>query len=72
MNDDLKTGSYNVLKNGYDKEKIENQLYFCINEACKAFELLDVKRNKTILGNILYLGLEETFKSELSENGEKK
>lgn len=72
LSDDLKSGSYNVLKNGYDKQRIENQLYFCINEACKAFELLDIKRNKTILGNILYLGLEETFKTELSENGEKK
>lgn len=71
LESDLKSGSYNVLRNDYDKKRVENQLYFCINEACKAFELLDIKRNKNILGNILYLGLEETFKSELSGNGEK-
>ncbi len=61
---------YNVLKftcSSTDevKEKIKPQLYFCINEAAKAFELLDLKKNKTILGNIIYLGLEETFKKEL-------
>ena len=71
--DDMKTGSYNVLKhelNGdakeYAKARIVPQLYFCTNEACKAFELLDIKKYKPILINILYLGLEETFKKELS------
>jgi len=67
---DLKTGAYNVLK--FDckdmaevREKVKPQLYFCINEAAKAFELLDLKKNKHILGNIIYLGLEDTFKKEL-------
>jgi len=79
--EDLKKGSYNVLKNGYTgeyesyiKNRVEPQLYFCINEACKAFELLEIKKFKTILGNIIYLGLEETFKRELyiaRKNGEK-
>ena len=69
---DIKNNSYNVLKNGLDgqineyvKERAEAQLYFCANEAGKAFELLDIKKYKTILGNIIYLGLEETFKKEL-------
>ena len=47
------------------KEKIKPQLYFCINEGAKAFELLDIKKYKSILGNIIYLGLEDTFKKEL-------
>ena len=73
LKDDIKKGSYNVLKNGsegdtskYIKNRVEPQLYFCINEACKAFELLDIKKFKTILGNIIYLGLEDTFKKELN------
>lgn len=73
LKDDIKKGSYNVLKNAgegdtskYIKNRVEPQLYFCINEACKAFELLDIKKFKTILGNIIYLGLEDTFKKELN------
>lgn len=65
---DLKMGSYNVLKNTDDndiKTRIKQQLYFCVNEASKAFELLDIKKYKHILGNIIYLGLEETFMKEL-------
>lgn len=68
--DDIKTGSYNVLKNIDDsdiKERIKKQLYFCINESSKAFELLDTKKYKSILGNIIYLGLEETFIKELNK-----
>ena len=69
---DIETSSYNVLKFGmtediteYKKSRVYPQLYFCCNEAGKAFELLDIKKFKTILGNIIYLGLEETFKKEL-------
>lgn len=67
---DIETGSYNVLKNKTDvidinNEFIKPQLYFCSNEAAKAFELLDVKRFKSIIGNIIYIGLEDTFKKEL-------
>ena len=72
---DIKQGSYNVLKYGYDGENIKDyavnrikpQLYFCINEAAKAFELLDIKKYKSILGNVIYLGMEETFLKELCE-----
>lgn len=73
LEDDIKKSSYNVLKSGntenpaeFIKEKIMPQLYFCANEAGKAFELLDIKKYKTILGNIIYLGLEDTFKKELN------
>ena len=66
---DTKTGSYNVLQyaGGDIKEYVSSQLYICINEAAKAFELLDIKRNKPILGNIIYFGLESTFKKELNK-----
>lgn len=70
LSDDKKTGNYNVLKNADDndiKERIKQQLYFCVNEASKAFELLEIKKYKNILGNIIYLGLEETFTKELNK-----
>ncbi len=70
---DIKDNSYNVLKEGYIKgnreyikERTVPQLYFCVNEAAKALELLDIKRYKTVLSNIVYLGLEDTFKKELN------
>lgn len=70
---DIKSGSFNVLKK-YVKEgnikkdtvlKTEPQIYFCINEAAKAFELLEIKKFKPILGNIIYLGLEDVYLKEL-------
>lgn len=68
LEEDIKKGSYNVLKlvdKDEIKDRISRQLYFCTNEAARAFELLDIKKYKTILGNIIYLGLEETFIKEL-------
>lgn len=68
---DIKTGSYNVFRSEKTaeqaKKRAEPQLYFCINEAGKAFELLKLYKYEPILGNIIYLGLEETFKKELSK-----
>lgn len=70
---DIKSESFNVLKK-YVKEgnikkdtvlKTEPQIYFCINEAAKAFELLEIKKFKPILGNIIYLGLEDVYLKEL-------
>ena len=72
--DDIKNNNFNPLKIGNQNitkeeavKRVEPQLYFCINESIKAFELLDIKKYKTILGNIIYLGLEETFKKELKK-----
>ena len=71
---DVAKKAYNVLKYEYEgkedakakvAQRIKPQLYFCVNEAVKAFELLDIKKYKSILGNIIYLGLEETFIKEL-------
>ena len=68
LKEDIKKGRYNVLKNKPQNEVddyIKKQIYFCINEACKAFELLDIKKYKPILGNILYLGLEDIAQKEI-------
>lgn len=76
LEDDIKNGTYNVLKANlkdgadlkvYARSRVEKQLYFCINEAALAFELLDIKKFKPILGNIIYLGLESTFNKELNK-----
>lgn len=73
LDEDIKNGSYNVLSYGIDgdvkeyaKKRVVPQLYFCANEAGKAFELLEIKKYRSILGNIIYLGLEDTFKKELN------
>ncbi|MBR4761864.1 MAG: hypothetical protein IK086_04440 [Clostridia bacterium] len=69
LKSDKKTGSYNVLcyVEGDLSEYVSSQLYISINEAAKAFELLDIKKHKPILGNLIYLGLEDTFKKELNK-----
>lgn len=65
---DIRNKSFNPLKARENpKDLISEQLYFCINEACKAYELLDVKKYKDILGNIIYLGLEDTFLKEINK-----
>lgn len=65
---DMKSGSYNPIKNRKDaKEFAERQLYFSVNEASAAFELLKICKFKNILGNIICLGLEEAFKKELNK-----
>lgn len=68
LEEDTLKGRYNVLKNKPAeevKEYIKSQIYFCINESIKAFELLDIKKYKSVLGNIIYLGLEDTAIKEL-------
>ena len=63
---DLKYNKYNPLKNDADyKSRAHTQLITCINESEKAFELIDICRFKNILGNIIYLGLDETREKEL-------
>ena len=66
---DQKSGSYNVLRyiDGERYKYVSSQLYIAINEAARAFELLNIKRHKPILENIIYLGLESTFKKELNK-----
>lgn len=64
---DIKKHSYNPLKYTinsnsvpieYAKEKLSGTLYVCMVECAKAFELLDLKKYKPILENIIYMGLE--------------
>ncbi len=68
--EDIKLKRYNPLKNSsedsdYIKNFIAPQLNICIAEAAKAYELIEIKKFKNILDNLIYLGLQDTFKKEL-------
>lgn len=67
---DIKKGSYNPLiyqyrYEGQDlgefreqiRDRVEFNLTYSLNEISRAFELLDIKMNKDILENIIYLGM---------------
>lgn len=70
---DIKKGSYNPLLYRFDYKKEEDVTSFknrivdnveftlirCLSEASNAFELIQIKKNKEILNNIIYLGLDK-------------
>lgn len=70
LEEDIKLNRYNPLKSmnekgEYSKDFIAGQLNICIGEAAKSYELLDIKKFKNIIDNLIYLGLQDTFKKEL-------
>lgn len=69
LEEDRKLNRYNPLKDISEENINENfiypQLYICAKETASAMELLDIKKFKNILDNIIYLGLEDTLKKEL-------
>ena len=68
---DQKSGSYNpFLVCGADEERARFNLYYCLNEAVNAYELLDLKSNKGVLDNIMYVGCAEKTKRLLGGNHE--
>ncbi len=68
LEDDIKKGSYNPLK-GYEDgaSRAERNIYMCIHESINAFELINIRQFKNILGNIIYMGLEDTYKRSLNK-----
>lgn len=70
IDEDIKLGRYNPLTAYEDgKERAKRNIYMCINEAINAFEVINIKQLKNILGNIIYLGLEDAFKRSISDEG---
>ncbi len=66
--EDAKKGRFNPLGKLSKQQVIERitpQIYIIIDQAIKAFNLIEFKRYKDILGNIIYVGLEDTMKKEL-------
>lgn len=69
FDDDVKRGSYNPFKNR-EKSSAKGLINNCNVEMANSFELLEFKRYKTILSNIIYQGLPQELKR--IENKEKK
>lgn len=68
LEEDKKLGRYNPLSdltNEEAKNNVAPQLNICIAEAIKAYELIEIRKFKNIIDNLLYLGLQDTFKKEL-------
>ena len=77
---DEKSGSYNVyLQREYSDieshrkqiiEEAQFNMHYSLAQACKAYELLDIKRDKELMDNIMYLGLakksEEILKGDMN------
>ena len=72
IEEDFKNNKFNpLLKEGNTKEyavnRLKNVLDFCQVEAASAFELLKIYKYKDILGNIIYLGLDNSRENILKE-----
>ena len=64
---DKKKGSYNPYVMKYEslageKEKLELSMTFTLESAAAAYDLLDIKRNRGIIENIIYAGLPQEQK----------
>jgi hypothetical protein len=88
LEDNLKTGAYNpfLYRYGYEKDETPEMFRARIKEACewnllvccgemgKALDLLEIKKNSSIIENIVYLGLlrrtENALRKEDEKNGE--
>ena len=66
---DIKKNRYNPFKSEvgektnlteFLRQRVTHSLNMCIGEAQAAFDLLNIERFKNILGNIIYVGLEES------------
>lgn len=67
---DKSKNSYNPLKYAFDYDTVRFTLYSYLENMTKAYELMDIKKNKGILDNIIYLGLPD--KTEKILKGDKK
>lgn len=69
INDDYKNKNYNpfivMMGENTDKDEIRedviNSLTYTLSEIANAYNLLDIKKNKEILDNIIYLGLRQNL-----------
>lgn len=75
MEKDKKKNCFNVfLLNPAlpDKEELRASLTFTLSSVASSYELLTLKVNKSILDNIIYLGLSNVLDNVLDHKGEKK
>ena len=72
---DKKSKSFNaLLQDGcmISKEEVLESLEFTLSEVAGAYNLLNIKKNKSILDNIIYLGLMESLKMVKDPNRKEK
>ncbi len=75
MEKDKKKHSFNVFllnEKPPDKEMLRASLTFTLSSIASGYELLNLKVNKPILDNIIYLGLSNILDNVLDHKGEKK
>ena len=77
FDDDIKSGSYNPLIAAGNRDKsecaagIELSLTLTLGNVASAFELIDFKQNKDIIGKIVYISLKDKQKSILEKRKNK-
>ena len=54
---DTEKGRYNPFETKEDIKNSLNSLWYNMSEIAAAYELLDIKRNKAIIDNVIYLGI---------------
>ncbi len=78
LESDIKTGGYNTFKEmGYSDQRecaqaMELSLTLTLEGIASAFELIDFKRNRDIIGKIIYISLKEKQRLILSGQGKDK
>ena len=63
---DQEKGQYNPFSTREEIQRSAVPLWYNLGEAAKAYELLDLKKNKGLLDNIIYLGLQGTTRRLLA------
>ncbi len=83
---DVENGAYNVLLNRFDyrqgeeicafknriKKDVERNLLMYLGEISKAIDLLDIKKNKGIIDNVIYIGLLKKTEALINDKGERR
>ncbi len=64
---DKKKGRYNPFSTAEEIAEQANAVWYNLSAAAAAFELLEIKRNKSILDNIVYTGLKNVTEKVLKE-----
>lgn len=71
---DEKTGAYNplLISGNADASSLELSLTLTLSNIASAFELIDFKKNKELIGKMVYIGLKEKQNSILHGNNDEK
>ncbi len=71
FDDDIQSGAFNPFSSKQDIAAAAPAVWYNLSEAAKAYELLNLARNKDLLDNVVYLNLNATTERILNKYGEK-